>query len=193
MEKTKVKLVKSFSYSTFKAKYTKKFIMKLMEARTLSEKQVKGEEEERRKKINAKGEEVRIKITPFITPQQLEFGLFLVTQFLSSKISTRKPFIVETLTVLSYKFASNTDYFQHRTLKTNEHPNEQTIQKSLAKLKSIGLIYYEYGPRPLSLEKKHEYKSTGKKIPQCLKIYFQHFNSQKTVKEMYHETSIENR
>jgi hypothetical protein len=185
MKNTEGKLVKSFAYSKFKARYTKKFIMKLLEARTLSDKQVKGE-------LEIKKADKRKKIAPFITPQQLEFGLFLVTQFLSSELSTRKPFIVETLTVLAYKFASNTNYFQHRTSKSKLHPSEQVVQKSLAKLKSIGLIYYECGSRPLSKEKKQEYKDNGKKIPQCIKIYFQHFSSRKTVTELYKEAAIEN-
>ena len=96
------------------------------------------------------------------------------------------------MTVLAYKFASNIDYFQHKTSKSKLHPSEQVVQKSLAKLKSIGLIYYEYGPRPFSKEKKQEYKDSGKKIPQCIKIYFQHFSSQKTITELYKEADIEN-
>jgi hypothetical protein len=168
------------AYSSTKAKYTKKFIFKVLEARTLTKEAVED--------TDNSNETKKTKITPFLTPQQLEFSLFLVTDHLSNDIPFSKYYYYDNLIALAFKFASKTDYRQHRSKKSKNTPNEQFIQKALKKLDSIGLIHYEFNRKRLSKNTKEEYEATGKTNRKGIRIKFLDFRSSKTVPELYQET-----
>ena len=179
------------AYTSTKARHAKKFITFLLQARTITL-PLEGSHIKENKKVN--GEATHNKIlnrrkSPYLTPQQLEFGLYLITSFLAdSKMTIGKYRFYNNLRTLAYNFAKKTDYQQHTSEKTLRVPSEQFIQKALKKLKQINLIDYEYGKKKVSKTIRDEMKSkNGSKPPKGIRVGFLKLDRRKHVKELYEE------
>ena len=164
----------SFSYSEEKSKYAKKFILKLLEARTFSP-----------ERIGVNDIDFNKKLKPYLTPQELEFGMYLIITLLSSKISLNAYATFPDLESVAKKFAFATDYHQAKSKKNPKYPSTPFIQTALKKLHNVGLIRYEYTQKGLSQDERREYEQKRKNIPKVIKIKFLPFKNFSTIEDMY--------
>lgn len=164
----------SLSYSEEKSKYAKKFILKLLQARTFSP-----------EIIDLENKDLNKKLKPYLTPQELEFGMYLITAMLSSKISLNAYVTFPDLESAAKKFALATDYHQAKSKDSQKYPSAPFIQIALKKLHNVGLIRYEYAQKKLNPNELKEYEQRRKNIPKVIKIKFLPFKSFSTIEDMY--------
>ncbi|MCL1067455.1 hypothetical protein L2735_11645 [Shewanella olleyana] len=162
----------SLPYSEAKSRYTKKFIMKLLQARTFNPN-------------SEQSEEPSIKIKPYLTPQELELGVFLITRVLSIKFHLSQYITFSTLDNIAEKFAKATDYKQANTQKSQLKPSAPFVQAALKKLHNLGLIRYEYTHKKLSQEARIDLEKKRKNTPKVIKIKFLSFNGKDSIKALY--------
>lgn len=173
------------AYSITKAKYAKKFIFKVLEARTLTKNEVEGKKNVH---TGVNGQAItKNKIAPFLTPQELEFSIYLVTNYLSNDISFSKYRYYDNLISLAFSFAKATNYRGHNDDRSKPTPNEQVVQKALKKLNSIHLIHYEFAIKKVSKATKEKNEADGKKSRKGIRIKFLNFNSKKKIPELFKE------
>ena len=119
---------KQYAYSKQGAKYTVRFLKKLLEARQTYSTDKNGK-----------------KGRPLISPQEFEIGVYLVSRRLRNSEKFGKRIFSNKLDALSQDFAKYCNYrglAEGSTRGADDCPDKSVMQKALKKLDKLGLINY---------------------------------------------------
>jgi len=128
----------SYAYSKSKSKYLGRYLKRLMEARNFKE--IKTTEPDSSESRTGR---------PFLTPQEFEFGVYLINKKLRNPSSLKSRVWRPKLLNYALEFAAESNYKNCKQGSGCEiyHPSEQVVQKAFKKLEKLGLIKYEQDRR----------------------------------------------